>query len=335
MGSVAFAPYGDPGGYAQTPNSYPASCGWACPPGYPQPGVMPQPAYGPGYPTEDVPEVYAPRWTITAGAIFLHSIRPPALLLIRDFLDGPELVDVRDVAPHWGEGPRIDAIYRCASDWGVELLYYGISNWERDQSLHSDLGALYLPLLSQSLTYDDASATANTDLYNAEFNVRREITSNITVLLGFRFLELLDRLSLSGSFPSESDSLSTRVSNALYGLQVGADVKLGESLKKGIYLDCLVKGGVYDNYVTRTETQSGTIGYSNAENNLDHVAFIGEVAFLPTWDISKHFSVFGGYEALWLQGVAIASQEIGSTQSIRASRVAFYEGAVAGVTARW
>ena len=74
---------------------------------------------------------------------------------------------------------------------------------------------------------------------------------------------------------------------------------------------------MYDNFITRTNIESGAVSSSNRQDDVDHVAFIGEVAFLPTWDISKHVSVFGGYEALWLPDVAIASQELGSTQPIR------------------
>ena len=62
---------------------------------------------------------------------------------------------------------------------------------------------------------------------------------------------------------------------------------------------------------------------------------MGEVDFLPTWDFSKHFSVYAGYQALFVQGIALASQEIGSTDIIHASRLGFYQGGIAGMTARW
>ena len=166
---------------------------------------MPQPCCGPDCAAADAPPECISRWTITAGAIFLHAFRPPARLLVEDFLNGPEVLDVHNVAAQWGEGPRVDAIRRYDGGCGVELLYYGISNWERNQSPHSDLGALYVPLLSQSLTYDDVNATARTDLYNAEFNIRHEITPAITGLVGFRFLELRDSLSVLGTFPGEAD----------------------------------------------------------------------------------------------------------------------------------
>ena len=359
QGNVAFASYAAPYGYSQAPNpsmpgdagAYPPAGQPAYPPAgqpaYPPLGMAPQPGYGPpmGEPNfgpapaaEAAPEEYLPRWTITSGAIFLHSFRSPAQMLVQNFAEGNEVIDAHDMAMQWGEGPRIDAIARYDCNWGLELLYYGISNWDRSQAVTSDsfgIPGYFVPTLTSLYVFNDVTATARMDLYNAEFNVRRDITPNITGLLGFRYLEVLDRLDLLGTFPSESAEEDSKVKNALYGLQVGADVRLFKSLGKA-YLDCFVKGGVYDNYVTRTESVSGTLlSNSSVCDNSDHVAFVGEVAFLPTWDISKHFSVYGGYEALFVQGLAVASQELGSTASIRASRLGFYQGATAGLTAKW
>lgn len=344
-GQAAFAGPDGPQGYPGVPNPYqsgypgpmPPAAGPPCPyaPPYPYPGMTPPPGYGPDSGAANAPAEYLPRWTIELGAITLHPVRPPSRTLATDFLNPANTLDARDAAESWGYGPRIDAIGRYDSEWSIELLYYGIGDWSKFASV-SGLG-FNVPILSPNPEFipPDVSATARMDIYNAEFNVRRKLTENITGLMGFRFLEVLDELSLVGSVPELlSASMTTKVNNALYGFQVGADARLFRGLGP-LYLDVLVKGGVYDNFVTRTSVQSGIFGNSTATANLDHVAFVGEVAFLPTWDIFPHCSVYGGYEALFVQGVAVSGQEIGSTGPIHASRTTFYQGAVAGLTVYW
>ena len=145
-------------------------------------------------------------------------------MLVQNFAEGNEVIDAHDMAMQWGEGPRIDAIARYDCNWGLELLYYGISNWDRSQAVTSDsfgIPGYFVPTLTSLYVFNDVTATARMDLYNAEFNVRRDITPNITGLLGFRYLEVLDRLDLLGTFPSESAGEDSKVKNALYGLQVG------------------------------------------------------------------------------------------------------------------
>ena len=58
----------------------------------------PQPHYGPGYASEDAPDEYLPRWTITTGGVSLYASRPPSRMLVQDFLSGADSLDACNVA---------------------------------------------------------------------------------------------------------------------------------------------------------------------------------------------------------------------------------------------
>ena len=295
-GQAAFAGPDGPQGYPGVPNPYqsgypgpmPPAAGPPCPyaPPYPYPGMTPPPGYGPNSGGADAPAEYLPRWTIELGAITLHPVRPPSRTLATDFLNPANTLDARDAAESWGYGPRIDAIGRYDSEWSIELLYYGIGDWSKFASV-SGLG-FNVPILSPNPEFIPpyVSATARMDIYNAEFNVRREATENITGLMGFRFLEVLDELSLVGSVPELlSASMTTKVNNALYGFQVGADARLFRGLR-------VINPGSFSAFNASSTSILSSIASIISRSSMDTTRYGGFVIFLDTNAFgAEHYAV--------------------------------------------
>ena len=182
-----------------------------------------------------------------------------------------------------------------------------------------------------------------TSLYNAEFNVRWELCPRVTMLAGFRWVNL--REDLQGTLPPERATpfWDTRTRNNLFGLQLGQDWKW---LNWGrLSIDGLVKAGIFDNNVGETTEVSiyRTVYGESASTN--HAAFLGEMGLQCKCQVTDRLLLKAGYEALWLQGVALAPGQIPQTLShvtpvtdvyvqalgIDSGSGVFYHGATAGL----
>ena len=67
-------------------------------------------------------------------------------------------------------------------------------------------------------------------------------------------------------------------------------------------------------------------------------SFLGELGLNASYQLSRHCSLSGGYEVMWIDNVALAADSVASIQRSDDSfwhGGAFYHGALAGVTFTW
>ena len=162
------------------------------------------------------------------------------------------------------------------------------------------------------------------------------------MLAGFRWVNLCENLQGAlepPTFTWEPPFWNTATTNNLYGFQIGADGKIFERGRFSI--DGLVKAGIFDN---NAEESTGVSVYkvvrpSSASTN--HVAFVGETGLQCKYQVAKGLLLKAGYEAIWLQGVALAPGQIQETYmatpttaqalSVNCNSGVFYHGATAGL----
>ena len=110
-------------------------------------------------------------------------------------------------------------------------------------------------------------------------------------------------------------------------------------------IDGLVKAGIFDNNADETTEVSiyRTVYGESASTN--HAAFLGEIGLQCKYQVTDRLLLKAGYEALWLQGVALAPGQIPQTLShvtpvtdvyvqalgIDSGSGVFYHGATAGL----
>ena len=147
-------------------------------------------------------------------------------------------------------------------------------------------------------------------LYNAELNVRWNPYDRLTLLAGFRWANLSEGLQgtlpeLPGTWPDRKNPFwDASVRNNLYGFQIGADGKL---LERGRFsINGLIKAGIFGNDVVETTGVSidRTVYWESASTG--HVAFLGETGLQCKYQVAQRLLFKLGYEAIWLQGVALA-----------------------------
>jgi hypothetical protein len=94
----------------------------------------------------------------------------------------------------------------------------------------------------------------------------------------------------------------------------------------------VLKGGVYDNHADWRHDVATAGALSSFENQFDEAAFVGEASIGGTLRFNDHFSLRGGYQAVWLKDVIKA---INSFTAQNDTSGLVLHGGYAGIELRW
>ncbi|MFO0966338.1 MAG: BBP7 family outer membrane beta-barrel protein [Gemmataceae bacterium] len=285
------------------------------------------------------------RPTLEANLLYMQRLRPNRTPLVTDPATGATLLSNSDFHFDWEPGGDVKLILDGPDCWGIEARYF----WLNDANANLGLG---FPAVSSIATavptrFGGPAAAAfdyDTRLQSGELNLRRTFKDNaFAVLAGFRYVDLHEALSNSaiGAGFSEIDTWRTR--NNLYGFQLGADARLWSNCR--FRVDAFVRGGIYYDDATAgfvAARSGGTFAISGVSK--EAIAFLGETGLSASYQITPHVAIRGGYQFLWLSGVALAGEQVSTTGNFNlngpfgsaANRGdVFYHGASVGLQIRW
>ena len=311
------------------------------------------------------PSYGRPRWTASADFLILDRIGGASQTLVSrvSFKDDPrttsgvEALNGNDFQQGFCGGPRLGLIRRGDSGYDWELSYFQIDGWSSDRSIGPDDPIDWLvmkapggftqtnqppKLATQAMVWDYA-----TKLYNAELNVRWNPSDRVTVLAGFRWINLGENLvgtlnpTTFDSEQSHWNFWNATTTNNLYGLQIGADGKIFE--RGRFSMNMLAKAGIFDNNAEQTTSVSVIFKQERTgSTSTNHAAFVGETGLQCKYQVTKGLFLKAGYEAIWLQGVALAPGQVQETYvtvqpmavqalGVNCNSGVFYHGATAGL----
>ena len=287
-------------------------------------------------------------WTVQADALFLNRSRLPGQTLLVNFLEAP-LFNANQFDLPVQIGWQIDVARRLSDDWSLDARYFNLGGQSATSptiSRANGAGVLYRTTAQGIFPVPLNSNLAYTSrLQDVEINACRRVNDYLTVLAGVRYLNLDDRilvnqLTVTGGFDAIQHLAAL---NDMVGFQIGGDAIV---LRRGRFsLDTLLKAGIYDdlarNAFTYDSTALGLHAASGASAN--NLAFCGELGITLTYDLTERLSIRGGYQLLWLDGVALASQQpsvnppplLSPATTVATIGDLFYNGAFAGLEYRW
>jgi hypothetical protein len=262
-------------------------------------------------------DCFEPEWRAEAGALFFWRTSTRGPQLLSDPVSGT-LLRSSNLSFDCDGGPRISLI-RTLCDWELELNYLGVDGSQANaafpnSALPTGIGVLTvdktIPLPITAATFADTSR-----LFSSEINLRRPVRPWLTVMAGFRWVELDDTYGAQGTEAVLSSPFSEtiRAHNNLFGLQSGLDAAL---LKDTCFqIHGFFKSGLFYDVVSQNTTLSNpaNLGTLAASADGGHAAFVGEIGLFASQQIYKNTVVRGGYEAMFLDGVALAPRQIPST----------------------
>jgi hypothetical protein len=279
----------------------------------------------------------------TPGPALLGTIRAGALVLTRSRASGEPsgkiyrvaddvpLADTAVLSLGTSAGLDITLLTALSQISELEVRFFGIDGWSTSRTAgdpqgvwFEGFGAVLTPAQSERIDYGSR-------LYNVELNLRPRVADGMPLILGFRSLQLHERLALWTLDPPPTVDIDMHTNNYLYGVQVGAEPYLLGDSTSPLRLEGLAKAGIYGNCASQG-TCSTLLGRTLTAKHT-RSSFVGEVGLMIDYRFSRFFAARAGYELLWVSGVALAPDQSASTDllgplaGVNTSATAFYQGA--------
>jgi hypothetical protein len=276
-----------------------------------------------------------PLWSVRAGAAILERTNDnDRRTLVRS--GGASVAATDDFDFDFAGGPNVTLTRWLRNGTGIETCYFGALEWEADESFTTP-GAWTtdtIPPISgiNSITID---AKYISRLNSTEINWRGSPNQTVAWLAGFRWVELHEELNADLNIAE----IGLNTDNHIYGGQLGAILQL---LQNGgpLSAEAWFKGGVYGNDAD-SEFSLDTIGPDFAgKAERGQTAFVGDIAVSGAYMLSDNLAFRSGYQLLWIEGVALAGDQVNATnfttgQGINTKGGVFYHGALVSFDLVW
>ena len=288
---------------------------------------------------------------VWANALFLvrnttggQYFSPPKGQWFQAFEDNPEVA--------WGPSVGVtfcpDACNPCFRA-GVE--FFAVDGWSTTSQVAGNISVNfpslpYLPELTvpgnPNTGFGLATFDYESNLYNTELNLYHQKNGWLTMLAGFRWIELGERYNTVFATGNTTPNFSINTNNHLYGLQLGT---LANLHSKGPWqFDGWMKAGLYGNSAdqdTREDFTSAGGQIVTASDRSSNVAFVGDMGISGRRQLTDHLALRVSYMCLWIQGVALAPEQLDNTDpsngiaTLDSSHGVFYHGGFIGGELLW
>lgn len=320
---------------AQGMNPVPANCGYGVTAVNPGNCSYQEPC---GYPMGNSfadccdPGRCGPCWTFAAEAIALQrsSTRNQPLFLQTN--GTTTLLNSNDFRFPVAYGPKLSGIRHnvFGSNFDIEVGYFQFDGFEANRAVP---GTSWMVVSANQAFLGSTNSTARyaSQLYCGEVNVRWQWSDRITFLSGFRMVELNEQYDARGTNGTSLLSVDANTFNHLYGYQLGAE---GGILDFGcLQITALCNAGAFGNFASQniqainlTDPRDPFNESLSATNR--RVSFLGEVGLIATYSITERLAFRASLQAMWLEGVGLAPEQIDTSNFIAGAAKVDLDGGV-------
>ena len=280
-----------------------------------------------------------PSWRVAADVMFLDR-NPARVRLAQTQVGSTEVLNASAMNFNWASGPRL-SLMRHTECYDLELTHFDVTGWSAGADVTAPPAFEFSDAVNTLLSTGGATTVSflNTSrLFSTEFNVRKAWTPNITALAGFRWVEFYDHLQV---YTPGFTYFNFTTSNRLYGAQIGLDASL---IKHNCFeLRSVLKAGVYGNAAQNFNDQpANNVNIPPLAHTANQVSFLGDLGLNGTYRLSDCWAVRGGYQLLWIDGLALAPNQVPvahilnpANSTVATTNALFAHGATFGLEATW
>lgn len=214
--------------------------------------------------------------------------------------------------------------------FSIYSLYGTATNGDFDDDGAFDSDTFTGPEFAEMANSDVHTLEYKSELHSAEASLRRYWVGynprvSGTVLIGFRYTNLMDSLSFHSfnsmipngatpptAFTAGSITVRNETDNDLAGLQVGGDAWV--EVVQGFRVGAEAKAGIYKNHYSVQSSTSATDGTPGSSYTTllddDQVAFLLEGKLMAVANVSPCWSIRAGYEFLFISEVALLGDSL-------------------------
>jgi hypothetical protein len=221
--------------------------------------------------------------------------------------------------PGWQPGLEARGGFKIGM-WGLEAAGFAIGNFPSASHFPNaaGVGSGFIETTPRT-PYGLGGGTARLDSHydsairGGEVNGTWDPMRGVTVLAGARYIELNEHLDMVGSTIAtgtvfETDLWSAK--NRMWGGQIGARVDFlkafGNPAGPWIF-EGNIRGGVFNNNIDSFVSRTGITLFGGT---FDQTAYAVQGGLSGGYRLSEHVSLLVGYDALWLNGVALAPSQV-------------------------
>ena len=232
--------------------------------------------------------------------------------------------------------------HRVDGENALEFAYFGANQWNQERTFFRP-GDLSLPgqigMLDDFNHANGMLFSLRSQLHNVELTYLHDF-QEFTFLAGFRYLNWQEQLLIqSTDIDLTKSDYSIRLSNNLSGAQIGARL---DRYYWGMDLEFTGKAGIFGNQATQAqEITDGKVIVRNVAGTNGTVAFIGDMNLSAVCPLSRTWRLRGGYNVLFVNGIALATNQLDFTnhqfsgRHVREDSSVFLHGFNAGLEAVW
>ncbi len=279
----------------------------------------------------------APLWFVSGGAVILHRDRADPGTVVAANPAGTPFSSADDFGFGWDVGPDMTIGRRLASGRSIEGRFFRVDSIATNTftTPGNFIGAGFTGPINTLF-----QGRYITKLDSTEINLRTPVNERLSLLGGFRWVELKDEMfyKLNGNVATGDYEYNNR----LYGGQIGANLDLAPQASRVLF-NIEGKAGLYGNVV------DGGIFEFQGDNFIGsfvghetHAAGVFQIDFTSGYRLTPHMVLYGGYSLFWLDGVAIAGDAASRSllnpsllQLVNTHGELFYNGALTGIDIVW
>lgn len=285
-------------------------------------------------------------WTAEVDAVLFWRNSPPSRELVRSVpTAGGAVVSALNADQFNSEvtsGPRFSLVRKNDHGIGAEFVYLSAGSFRSERGLLDITGFQYEPaniFRNSTQTFRQGSAVLGSGFQTFEANSLTPVGQGyFSFISGFRWFEWNESFVMNTSLGPNTYDYSSRVINSLYGGQIGVDALL--LTMPWLKINSWIKGGAfYNTAVQHTSYASNVPGENTFQNAISGTpaagAFVGEVGINGKVPLSAHMSFRFGYNAYWLEGVALATQQLTDQHALVTNGGAILQGITVGLEGNW
>jgi hypothetical protein len=244
---------------------------------------------------------------------------------------GPVVLSTSDLQPNFDAGGRFTIGRRVWDCYRIEGTYWGSFQWKDFAAVADTTGPGGTGTLSTLLSggFGNAavpaldnntfvSAADRTKMNNGELNLLYWIDMppgglDVSLLVGGRYLDIRDQFFMHSINPVQENILTVNTINQMWFMQAGLSTDW--LIASRMWINATLKGGIANNharllndYITNTGG-GGAVPHDTADTR-NRTAGLLDLSFVANLQCTPWMVARIGYQALFLTGVAVASDNI-------------------------
>jgi len=257
-------------------------------------------------------------WTslckLRVAAIAMQRTRTGSSSIVQDDL-GNDVINSSQFDFDFASGIDVGLLCPLTKNWDLSFRYFGLESVTASAAgnITTVDGAIATSPPSVVAGGGPVSFTYRSRLQSGEVNLGTSIGEGSSFFVGFRTLEL--REQMSGRFQSLDPFVyNVNTSNNLYGFQAGAETTIWQ-LNDRLRMDCFGKAGILANFADQDSSilqPPGTV-FTSASARDRIASLLAEAGVVATCKLTRCCNLQVGYQVLWMNGVALASEQTSST----------------------